>query len=596
MASLTGKSRAGPAASFSVIHCIVILLSLAMTFGAWLYSKNQAEQQIEARFEAARDQTVDLIEERMSRYEDALWSGVAHADSLGGAITLQDWRSFANSLRIEEKYPGVNGIGVIFEVSRDDLPAFLAEQEAEGWPLQVYPAHDRDVLLPITYIVPEDINAKAIGLDVAHETNRRTALLASRDTGTAQITGPIVLVQDSAHTSGFLFYTPFYRGTAPATLEDRREQFAGVVYAPFVVRKLVEGLLSTDRRSVRFAIRDGGQTIYDERMLDDNQTEAAPMFSDSVTLDLYGRQWTIDLWTTKAFRLQNAQHQPTFILVGGLIIEALVIALLVMLTRSNRKAHDYAEQLTSELRAKTDRLERANAEIEQFVYIASHDLKTPVRGIGFLTDNIEEDLVGRIGSMDGNPDIKSQLDMIRKRVIRMQDLTKGIMDFFRAGNLEEEGRRQLPVRPLIAELASDFEVRPDQIVIDTEVETVGHDAGNFQRVLENLIGNAIKYHPHPPEALVTVRIRDAGERLAVSVQDNGKGIAPEFHEKIFSVFQTLQRSRDPGSTGIGLAIVKKAVEFHGGHVSVASAEGQGATFCFTWPKHAAAAGEMGRAA
>ncbi|WP_245853356.1 CHASE domain-containing protein [Maliponia aquimaris] len=573
----------------SALHVVIVAMSLSLTLGAWLYSKHQVDLQVQGRFEAARDRTVRLIEDRMSRYEDALRSGVAHVESRDGQLTHAEWRVFANSLHLRETYPGVNGIGVIHYVERPDFPAYMAERAAEGRAFSVFPDHAQPFLLPITYIEPEDINAAAIGLDVAHEINRRTGLLDSRDSATARITGPIVLVQDSGHTPGFLFYAPFYRGTVPATLEERRARFAGVVYAPFVVRNLVEGLLSKDLREVRFSLRDGERTIYDEHGSDEPLHDAEPMFEETVALDLYGRTWMIDIRTNAAFRAANGYDQPTLILIGGLIIEVLVISFLVMLARSNHRAHDYARQLTGELRAKSETLEKANAAIEQFVYIASHDLKTPARGIGFLADVLEEDLEEMVGPLDPKGEIKSQLDMIRDRVERMNDLTEGILEFSRVSQPDGEPGPGLSVGALVTDCVADFDVEGSQITLDTDVDRIACDSHNFRRVIENLVGNAFKYHPRRGTARVWLTMRDSGDRLRVSVRDDGDGIAPEFQDRVFEVFQTLRKSGDPESTGIGLAIVRKAVQRHGFEVRVTSAEGQGADFSFDWPRTAGGA-------
>ncbi|WP_417206210.1 CHASE domain-containing protein [Antarctobacter sp.] len=578
------KSLKQSGGGISALHIVIVALSLTMTVGAWLYSKHQVDLQIENQFAAARDRTIGLIVDRMSRYEDALQSGAAYIDASDGDISRGAWRNFANSLNIEDKYPGVNGIGVIYYVDRADLSQFQSTRATERREFSIFPEHVQDFLLPITYIEPENLNAAAIGLDVAHETNRRTGLLASRDKGVAQITGPIVLVQDSGHTPGFLFYTPFYEGGPPATVTERRERFIGVVYAPFVVRKLVEGLLSKDLREVRFSIRDGKEMIYDEHSSDDPLNDENPMFQETVDLEMYGRIWSVELRSNKAFRLQNRSDQPSLILLGGLIIEILVISMLALLARSNRRAHAYAHQLTNELRAKTEHLEHANGEIEQFVYIASHDLKTPVRGIGFLVDVIEEDLEEVIGPVEKHTEIKMQFNMIRDRVSRMNDLTKGIMDYSRVGNYGTETESGVLVSKFVEDCHADFEVEPCQIRLTSEVEIIDCDSQNFRRVLENLIGNAFKYHPHPRAAQVDLTIEDLGDRIKVSVKDDGNGIAPEFHDRIFGVFQTLRKKDEPESTGIGLAIVKKAVQRHGFDISVASSEGEGAEFTFYWPK------------
>ncbi|SHH24349.1 CHASE domain-containing protein [Cognatishimia maritima] len=567
----------------SALHLIIIGLSLTMTLGAWLYSKKQLEHRIESRFLAARDSTVDLILDSMSRYEDALWSGVAAISALGGDVDMQEWKVFAQSLNIDQRYPGVNGVGVIHYVPRETLPAYLAEREAERQGFEIYPQHDQGFSLPITYIEPEDVNAAAVGLDVAHEVNRRTGLLASRDTGRSKITGPIVLVQDSDHTPGFLFYAPYYSGGIPETLEERREQFQGVVYAPFVVRKLVEGLLSKERRDVHFSIRDGEQTIYDEHAIDDGLSDANPLYTDTVSLDLYGRNWEIEVRSNLAFRTNNGFEQPTLILFGGLIIEALIIALLISMARANSRARSYAFELTTELRGKSEKLEMANAEIEQFVYVASHDLKTPARGIGFLTDLMEEDLSEHVNDQEAHGALQMHLDLIRERVERMHALTRGIMDYARVGRSDLSHDNVAP-EEIIKACIADFEVDTAQVHLESDVEKIVVDSHNFRRILENLIGNAFKYHPDPAKAHVAITISEKPDHLEVMVADDGAGIAPQYHERIFEVFQTLRTSEDQESTGIGLAIVKKLVEQHGGTVRVDSDEGRGACFVFQWPK------------
>lgn len=568
----------------STFHTLVVLLSFAMTIGAWLYSKNQVETQTRERFNAARDRTVDLIRDRMSRYEDALWSGVAHVDARQGSISIDDWRLFSDSLNIEDKYPGVNGIGVIEQVPRSELSEFLAERARENRDYHIFPDHGFDVLLPITVIEPEAANAAAVGLDIAHETNRRAALFASRDTGRSRITAPVVLVQDTGNTPGFLFYAPFYTGPPPVTPAERKARFSGVVYAPFVVRNLVAGLLSKDHRLVRFSLRDGDQVIYDEHDRDEPLHDANPMFTDTVELDMYGRKWTVEIKTNLAFRAQNGSDQSNLILAGGLIIEILVISLLIMLTRSRQKIHQHAQRLTRELHRKSEHLEQINAEIEQFVYIASHDLKTPTRGIGFLTDVIEEDLEELVGPLEDKGDFRLHFDMIRERVTRMNELTQGIMEFSRAGQNADDPEPDLPLRDLIGDCIADFEIAAHQLQLNTDIDVIRCDGHSFRRVLENLVGNAFKYHPNRPAAQVEVQVETLDDRLRVQVTDNGPGIAADDHEKIFNVFQTLKKGAEPESTGIGLAIVKKAVQRHGFDIHLVSEPGTGAQFTFHWPK------------
>ena len=356
--------------------------------------------------------------------------------------------------------------------------------------------------MPITFIEPEDVNAAAIGLDVAHELNRRQAAFASADAGAAQITAPITLVQDEGATSGLLFYAPYYsaQGAKAETAEDRRARALGAVYAQFVVHKLMEGLLAKDLRSIRLSINNRDTVIYDEHGELEEGYDPNPMFAEKLILELYGRKWVVDIKTNLEFRAANSANQSTFVLIGGLVIEALIIALFVMMAQANKRAVDYADRVTADLRNETQQLDKVNKElslknedIEQYAYVASHDLKTPLRGINGLTEMIEEDLAPYFTSSQANPEVKENLHMIRQRVQHMSRLTQGIMDFARV-----EGSPQiddeLDLDEVLSTLQFDLQLHDSQLSLRSDNPLVSVDVVNLRRVLENLVCNAVKYH------------------------------------------------------------------------------------------------------
>ena len=574
----------------SVVHVIILAASLALTVSAWQFSKRQAESRVEQRFETARDHITGLLRVRMQKYEDALWSGVAAVESHGGDMTLDEWRSFAERLRLEEKYPGVNGVGIIHFLTPDEVAVYLRRRRAERPDFTIFPEHSRAIFMPISFIEPEATNAAAVGLDVAHEVNRRTAALAARDTGEARITGPIVLVQDAGATPGFLFYTPFRdtSGAGPPTV-------AGAVYAPFVVRNLLDGLLAKDRRHTSISITDAGEVIYDEHSTDEALHDPDPMFAERVTLDLYGRTWIIDIRSNLAFREDNTYVQPTVILIGGIVIEALIIALLVLMARANGRAVAYADRVTESLHNERRKLLRMNEELEHFAHATSHDLKTPIRGIGALTEIIREDLEDYFASPDARAEVAQNLDLIGERVTRMNDLIRGIIEYSRIGRHPEDVP-PLRLDDLAAALTADFGLAPGRITIDSAVSEVSTDPISLRRVLENLVGNAVKYHTDPDHLKIVISCVDRGGTLEFAVSDNGPGIDPKYQDRVFGMFQTLRAPDDPESTGIGLAVVKKAVEAHGGRVTLTSMPGEGACFRFPWPAHPEQRGSADRAA
>ena len=226
-------------------------------------------------------------------------------------------------------------------------------------------------------------------------------------------------------------------------------------------------------------------------------------------------------------------------------------------------------------------LDKTNKELDQFAYVASHDLKAPLRGIANLSQWLEEDLGDAI-TEDG----KAQLNLLRSRVNRMEGLINGILDYSRAGRVRAKPEL-IATDKLLAEVV-ELSAPPNGSTIEVgpAMPALRSERVPLQQVFMNLIGNSLK-HAKRQDPHVQVSVRDLGNSFEFSVKDNGPGIAPEFHERIWGVFQTLEPRDSVESTGIGLSVVKKIVESKGGKAWVESAEGAGATFRFTWPKQEA---------
>jgi signal transduction histidine kinase len=195
---------------------------------------------------------------------------------------------------------------------------------------------------------------------------------------------------------------------------------------------------------------------------------------------------------------------------------------------------------------------------------------------------IEEDLEDYFVSPDANPEVRQNLELIQTRVVRMNQLTQGIMDYAKV-EVHAGKNGELELQKMLADLTLDLGLSEEQLLLTGDVAAINVDTVNFRRVLENLIGNAVKYHDGSNDLQIIVSATlDAG-RCQLSVKDNGPGIDSKFHERIFKVFQTLRTANMPESTGIGLAIVKKSVERQGGQVKILSELGYGSTFLFDWP-------------
>jgi signal transduction histidine kinase len=222
-------------------------------------------------------------------------------------------------------------------------------------------------------------------------------------------------------------------------------------------------------------------------------------------------------------------------------------------------------------------LKNRNQELDQFAYVASHDLKAPLRGVLTVVKWIEDELSGELSEQ-----MRQYLDMMKGRLGRLEDLINGLLAYARAGRTEQQ-LEEVNVAQLVSEVAEMVVPLGFRVQLADSLPVFQADRLSLQQVFTNLMSNAAKYHDKAT-GVITVGCRDVGNCFEFRVQDDGPGIAPEYHEKIFLIFQTLRDRHTAESTGIGLSIVKKIIDEQKGSIHVESAAGQGAAFIFTWPK------------
>jgi PAS domain S-box-containing protein len=225
-------------------------------------------------------------------------------------------------------------------------------------------------------------------------------------------------------------------------------------------------------------------------------------------------------------------------------------------------------------------LKRSNRELEQFAYVASHDLQEPLRMVASYTQLLEKRYKGQL---DG--DAREFIAFAVDGANRMQRLINDLLAYSRVqshGGSLELADSQSALGDALANLASAIE-ESGAIVTNDDLPTVKADYTQFVQIFQNLIANAVKFHGETrPHAHVSAR--DLGQEWSFSVSDNGIGIEPQYFERIFAVFQRLHGQKEYPGTGIGLALCRRIVERHGGRIWVESEVGKGSTFHFTLPK------------
>ncbi|WP_437508045.1 ATP-binding response regulator [Sorangium sp. So ce1099] len=257
--------------------------------------------------------------------------------------------------------------------------------------------------------------------------------------------------------------------------------------------------------------------------------------------------------------------------VTGVMVVAFEVTDQVLARRHIEQLSQHREELIAAL-AKT------NQELDQFAYVASHDLKAPLRGIANLSEWIEESLEGKL-----EDETQEHIQLLRGRVRRLETLIDGILHYSRAGRVRGDAV-SVDTGQLLAEVVELLSPPPEaRVEIAPGMPTLVAERVPMQQVFQNLISNALK-HARRGDPRVEVACTDAGEFHEFAVKDNGPGIAPEYHDRIWGLFQTLESRDKVEGTGIGLTVVKKIVESRGGRVWVSSHPGAGATFFVRWPK------------
>ena len=237
--------------------------------------------------------------------------------------------------------------------------------------------------------------------------------------------------------------------------------------------------------------------------------------------------------------------------------------------------------LEQRVNERTAQLRGLNEELEAFSYTVSHDLKAPLRGIDGYSQLLEEEHSSQL-----NEEGRQFLTRIRRGVLQMGDLISGLLDYSRMERRTMEQQR-VDVPVLVAQVieghSADIDSTRVRLSLQLEPMVLQLDREGMAVVLRNLVGNAIKFSRTRDQPEVEIGARSEGPRRILWVRDNGVGFDMKYHDRIFGIFQRLQRAEDYQGTGLGLALVAKAVQRMGGRVWAESQPGQGATFYLEFP-------------
>lgn len=612
---------------------VVVAAGMIVTFGLYQMLTQREEELVQMRFEGRAEDHVQAIETRLHSAVEAVQllggfyqQGVEHVSWEAFRFYVASLQNRRPELRLMLWAPRITDEQRReFEQVVPSLtgePFRIKEQLAPGdW----MPAERREVYFPIVFLYPLDMHAPLWGHDLAVHEAAYEAISAAQRTGELHATAPIVLLSDLGMIRSIGVFRPIHETDPEADAESREKRFLGVVAGVFEPRRMIEAALPLfDGASMILEIRDEhalepANLVYDSHPDLDNdvpapdeeqpQAEAQWMFANvqdlgdvvrpflesavepvepARSLEPYhgririaGRTWHVTATATDVFVQERLTWGPSIVLVGGLAVTVLLgFYLNDVLTRTQRVEEEVAQR-TRELLDTAEALRRSNELLEEFAYIASHDLQEPLRKVRSFSDMLIEEA----GSNLTDPQ-RDYIHRMGKAAGRMQALIRGLLAYSRI-TTQHQPLERVDLSEIAQQVKEDLEVCIRETAGRVEIgelPIIDADPVQMRQLFQNLISNALKFHrPNvPPSVQLRAQLLPS-DRCRIEVEDNGIGFGRHEVDRIFKPFQRLHERDAYDGTGMGLALCKKIVERHGGSITARSSPGEGSTFIVNLP-------------
>lgn len=565
---------------------IALTLPLAAMFaavvGLFFYVSSREQARLQAEFDRTAQRIAASFQARLDN-ELTILGAINGLFSVSDRISARQFRDFVAPWL--QSHPDIKALEWLPRIAGGERAGFEEAMRAAGNPgfriwekgaqSREVPAAPRPDYVPVMYFEPHEGNETALGYDTNSEPTRSAALQHAAATGHVTATARIRLVQETGEQWGTIVFSPVFQD---------RAQLRGFALAVFRVGDLAQS-----------SMQEAAAAGLDLRLLDSRLPEDQAVLaqagaperlkpqqiarSRSIALRMAERQWTLEFILPADYLVSHRSWQAWGLLAVGLLITGLLGILILVLIGRESKVEALVRSRTWALQAARQELERSNAELEQFAYVASHDLQAPLRSIVGFGQLLQTDYKGRFDA-----DADSYIGFMVKSAAQMQSLIRDLLTYSRIGRGSALGASAdcgqvlagvlAQLQPLIQERGALISHDPLPVVACAPLE--------LGQIFQNLIGNAVKFQAAGNRPLIHIGAEREGRFWRLSVRDNGIGIEERYRERIFQMFQRLHTSDKFEGTGIGLAICRKIVQRHGGRLWVESAPGHGSTFYFTF--------------
>lgn len=341
---------------------VVLLCGLLATAWAWYGLRASQQAAAELHFQQLTGEVVEAVEKRMSNHRQILLGGAGLFEA-SESVSREDWRHYVQRLDLETNYPGIQGVGFSQLIRPGQLAEFEAAMRSEGFAdFSVRPPGSRDLYTSILFLEPfSGRNLAAFGFDMYSEPMRRAAMRQAAETGKAQLSGKVTLMQETAGPAqaGLLMYVPVYRSGAPLTnAKERFDALRGFVYSPYRVTDLMSGILDGRKLQIDFALFSGAKADPEQQLfVSDPRVASGQVAIRQASLQLFGQNWTFSFYAQPGFFKRFHQGQDLLLLLGG-IISVLLFFLTRTLAQGQQNALKLAGDMTVQLRNSEVRLQR----------------------------------------------------------------------------------------------------------------------------------------------------------------------------------------------------------------------------------------------
>lgn len=446
---------------------------------------------------------------------------------------------------------------------REGFPDFQIIQRAGNQSIR---AENRPEYFPVYYLEPLEGNETALGFDPGEKgVQRFKAIQQAIKTGNAAASDVMTLIQDKHQKHAILVFVPI--------MEHELNSLAGnhihsLVEGVYVIDELVNTALSNYKIPSPIEVRvqevNNPANVLYSNVKESEVQNGTQKPSLTRILTIADQQW--QLTTMNTGENVFAVISPYWILIVGFVLTVLIVITVFRFLTDNRK----------ELKLYAKKLEIKNKELEQYAYVAAHDLQEPLHTMSSLVDLLRED-----GSDKLSDHGRIYLDYIGQAAGRMTSLIQDLLNYSRIGSTEVP--QQVNCNELLQQVMNDLRQRIQatsaQIQIAPLPTLMGYPTA-LRQLFHNLITNAIKFQPAGQTPHIEIAAKKMADGWLFSVKDNGIGIPREQHESVFVLFKRLHRKDTYAGNGIGLTYCRKAVEMHNGEIWIDSEPGKGSAFTF----------------